>query len=190
MLTEYQKQLIVDNYSNVRAMAYTQHKALHSSTDVNDLIGDGAIGLIDAAVKYDPDKCSNFMGYAHIRIYGEMMCGLRNFNWSTRHIRAKEKRTGEEPKLVSCCEPEKLYNIRVGSFEESVDDRLRDQEIINQSFSFFETLKPRHQDIMKAIYQEGLTFKTVGERFGVNESRISQIHGEAIKKLKKHLNII
>ncbi len=48
-------------------------------------------------------------------------------------------------------------------------------------------LKERDQLMMSLYYAEDLNFKEVGEVLDVTESRISQIHSEVIKKLRKKM---
>lgn len=48
-------------------------------------------------------------------------------------------------------------------------------------------LPERHRLVMALYYNEGLNFKEIGQVLERTESRISQIHSEAIKKLKHKL---
>jgi RNA polymerase sigma factor for flagellar operon FliA len=47
-----------------------------------------------------------------------------------------------------------------------------------------ERLPPRQQQVLRMYYQESLTLRQIAERFGVTESRVSQIHSEAIARLR------
>ena len=44
-------------------------------------------------------------------------------------------------------------------------------------------LPERYQKVVVLYYTNDLTMKEIGERMGVNESRISQIHKTALKKM-------
>ena len=48
-------------------------------------------------------------------------------------------------------------------------------------------LKEREKIVISLYYTEDLTLREIGEVLGVTESRISQIHGQAIKRLKLKL---
>jgi len=50
-----------------------------------------------------------------------------------------------------------------------------------------EQLKERHRQMITFYYFENLSLKEIAALFGVTESRVSQIHGEAIKILKKKM---
>lgn len=45
-------------------------------------------------------------------------------------------------------------------------------------------LPPRERAVVVAYYEEGLSLKQIGVRFGVTESRVCQIHGQALKRLR------
>lgn len=48
-------------------------------------------------------------------------------------------------------------------------------------------LSDRHQRVLAAYYQGDMTFREIGQRWGVTESRICQLHAEAVKELRKAL---
>ena len=62
----------------------------HLSTD--DLISAGALGLIDAVDKYDPDRNAQFKTYAEYRIRGAILDELRAMDWVPRSVRHKSQR--------------------------------------------------------------------------------------------------
>lgn len=45
-------------------------------------------------------------------------------------------------------------------------------------------LNEREEDVMKRYYVEGLNMRTIGAQLGITESRVSQIHAQAIAKLR------
>lgn len=50
-----------------------------------------------------------------------------------------------------------------------------------------ESLSERERLVLTLYYHEELTMKEVGEVLGVNESRVSQIHGQAVHALRRRL---
>jgi RNA polymerase sigma factor for flagellar operon FliA len=48
-------------------------------------------------------------------------------------------------------------------------------------------LSTREQQILSLYYYEELTLKEIGQAMGISESRVSQVHGKAIIKLKKYV---
>jgi len=51
--------------------------------------------------------------------------------------------------------------------------------------SYIAQLKPRHRSVLQLYYFQELGLKEIGERLGVGEARISQIHKQAIQELRR-----
>ncbi|NLJ33620.1 MAG: FliA/WhiG family RNA polymerase sigma factor [Firmicutes bacterium] len=56
-----------------------------------DLIGYGAVGLIQAVDRFDPSRGIKFTTYAVARIRGAMLDGMRKSDWFPRSLRQKER---------------------------------------------------------------------------------------------------
>ncbi len=80
---------INENIHLTKIIAYQVAMSLPPHVDVNDLIGAGAIGLIEAADRFDESKGVQFNTYASIRIRGAIMDELRSMDWMTRSMRDK-----------------------------------------------------------------------------------------------------
>jgi RNA polymerase sigma factor for flagellar operon FliA len=48
-------------------------------------------------------------------------------------------------------------------------------------------LPERHQEVLRRYYQGGMTMREIGDRMGINESRVSQIHKSALGQLGERL---
>ena len=79
----------------VRKVAKRIARRLPSVVDVDDLVGAGAIGLMDAAQRYDVARCGHFAPYAEIRIRGAILDHLRAMDWLPRSMRAKNRRVDD-----------------------------------------------------------------------------------------------
>ena len=84
-------ELVVKYSMKVRSIAGQISHRLPPWVDIDDLIGVGYIGLMDAADKFDPKRGVKFDTYAGIRIRGAMMDELRNQDWVPRTARSKAK---------------------------------------------------------------------------------------------------
>ncbi|HJX83528.1 MAG TPA: sigma-70 family RNA polymerase sigma factor, partial [Candidatus Angelobacter sp.] len=51
--------------------------------------------------------------------------------------------------------------------------------------SFVSQLKPRYRQVLELYYFKDMGLKMIGERLGVGEARVSQIHKQAIIELRK-----
>lgn len=64
---------------------------LNQYIDIDDLVGYGILGLIDAIDKFDPDKNVKFETYASLRIRGAILDAIRKLDWVPRTLRKKQK---------------------------------------------------------------------------------------------------
>ncbi len=65
------------------------------TVELDDLIGYGAIGLIQAVDRFDPGRGIKFSTYAVARIRGAMLDGMRKSDWFPRSLRQKERHLRE-----------------------------------------------------------------------------------------------
>jgi RNA polymerase sigma factor for flagellar operon FliA len=70
-----------------RKMSYQLPKYLH----VDDLIGAGTFGLIDAIEKYEPEQGVHFKTYAQYRIRGAILDYIRSTDFLSRQARTRLK---------------------------------------------------------------------------------------------------
>jgi RNA polymerase sigma factor for flagellar operon FliA len=85
-------QIVVENLSLVRAIAMRLRASLPVHVELDDLMHAGAIGLIDAATRYDSEKDVTFQTYAKHRIKGAMLDSLRQMDWASRDMRRRHKK--------------------------------------------------------------------------------------------------
>lgn len=79
-----------DYLPKIKKMANRMRFRLPYGMDIEDLVGYGYIGLVEAWSRYDSERQANFMAYAHRRVWGAMMTAIRQ--WSgMRPYRSKFK---------------------------------------------------------------------------------------------------
>ncbi|MCL9667970.1 RNA polymerase sigma factor FliA [Rosenbergiella epipactidis] len=66
-------------------------------------------------------------------------------------------------------------------------EALVDQDLRQQIIEAIELLPEREQQVLSLYYQDELNLKEIGAVLGVGESRVSQIHSQAIKRLSSRL---
>ena len=66
-------------------------------------------------------------------------------------------------------------------------EALARRELFRILVEAIETLTKNERLVMTLYYYDELTMKAVGEVLGVNESRVSQIHKKAVRRLRKRL---
>lgn len=195
----------------VRRLALRRAGLLPASVDVDDLIGAGMLGLIDAADRFDQARGIPFECYARTRVEGAMIDALRAGDHLTRKDRREQREAGKsELKLRSRLhrEPtsEELSRARGGvqeaishagtflSLEEWNEPTVAEEASPFEAVATLQThallrdaiqqLPERDQQILSLYYEQELTYREIGKVLGVTESRICQILGALQKRLR------
>jgi RNA polymerase sigma factor for flagellar operon FliA len=92
-----QNGLVEQHLPLVHAIARKVKRTLGTSIDLDDLVGYGSKGLVEAAERFDPRHGVAFSTFAYYRIRGAMLDGLRTMGWYSRadyaRYRAEERAT-------------------------------------------------------------------------------------------------
>jgi RNA polymerase sigma factor for flagellar operon FliA len=80
-------EFVTKYYGCVEKVARRLARRLPSHIDLGDLISAGAVGLIEAAERFDPARCSRFESFAKMRIRGAMLDDLRARDTLSRDMR-------------------------------------------------------------------------------------------------------
>ena len=183
---------------------------LPQTFSLEDITSFGVEGLIDAVEKYTPDKGARFETYALMRIRGSIIDKIRSQDWVPRSTRRKIKEiklvaeklkqsmgraaTTTEIANAMGMEKEKIEQLlaeemQVGSIydkkggsDESVEDIKKELQMA------LKRLPERERMIMVLYYHENMMLKEIGETINVSESRVCQLHAQAIMKLKNILS--
>ncbi|HOE67294.1 MAG TPA: FliA/WhiG family RNA polymerase sigma factor [Candidatus Hydrogenedentes bacterium] len=89
---EAREALIVHHMQIVRYIAGRMAIHVPSSIDIDDLIGWGVLGLIDAVEKYDHTQDIKFSTYASIRVRGAILDQIRSLDWAPRSLRVMARK--------------------------------------------------------------------------------------------------
>mgnify|MGYP006283938185 CR=1 FL=1 len=71
--------------------------------------------------------------------------------------------------------------------QKSFGDPLRIDDIATALKSAIEALPERERLVMSLYYGDEMNLKEIGAVLGVSESRISQLHGQAVARLRARL---
>jgi len=212
-LVEAQLSLVV---SEARRMA----RRLPSHVKAEDLIGNGCMGLLAAAQRFDPSRGAEFASFARLKIRAAMLDELRELDLLPRRARASLNKLdrikrgftathGREPsrlelaaasqmtakavdELMSLSEraqaPEQLEIAENHICERSnLAEHAERNQAVSRLTDAIKKLGARHQQVLSAYYQGDLTFREIGQLWGVTESRVCQLHAEAVKSLRRSI---
>jgi len=76
----------------VKRIATRMVRSLPAHVSLDDLIGAGTLGLLDAVDRYDPSKADRFETFAEFRIKGAILDELRRYDLMARNARLTAKR--------------------------------------------------------------------------------------------------
>jgi RNA polymerase sigma factor for flagellar operon FliA len=184
----------------------------------DDLWSAGALGLIEAARKFDPTRGASFETFAAERVRGAMLDELRRLDHLPRRLRAQtndvagRKRAlatelGREPSSEELAEAtgftlEELGEIEtLGEAHVSLDwalglagtagepDLLARVDASRALAHAIAGLPERLQMVLGLIYQEDLNYAEVAHLLEVSKPRVCQLHAEAIDKLREAMGV-
>jgi RNA polymerase sigma factor for flagellar operon FliA len=113
----------------------------------------------------------------------------------SERVFAKWKLVSKQTSFVSFDAPQSLNGDGEVCLHESICDESADiaSEDIERSERHailaerIKDLPEKQRKVLALYYHEGLRFAEIAEVFGVSESRICQIHGQAVKALRTHM---
>lgn len=88
------EELIIKHMRIVKYVAGRMAIHVPSSVELNDLVGWGVLGLMDAVEKFDHEQNIKFTTYATIRIRGAIIDQIRTLDWAPRSLRALARKVG------------------------------------------------------------------------------------------------
>ncbi len=171
---------------NLRLVAHIVKKYSTFSSDVDDLISIGTIGLIKAISTFDQSKGTRLATYAARCIENEILMQIR----STKKIQSEVSlhdpigvdREGNEITLIDV----------IGNETDSVIDEVELKIQVKRLYNKMKAvLKKREKTVLELRYGllngTGKTQREIAGMLGISRSYVSRIEKKAIKKLSKEL---
>jgi RNA polymerase sigma factor for flagellar operon FliA len=178
----------------------------------DDLWSAGALGLLEAARRFDPGRDVRFDTFAEHRIRGAMLDEMRRMDHLPRRLRAETERVdrersrlahqlGREPGADEIAaslgaEPEQVAEVLQllqparPLPEELPDDRpdagaeLDRARAAGALAAAIGRLPERLQILLALYYDEGLTYREIAKVLSVSEPRVCQLHSDAVKRIR------
>lgn len=173
----------------------------HPLADWLDYISLGSLGLLQAIDRFDASLQTRFQSYAEPFVKGAILKGLSCYVRDRQRVSRDrlDGLSGGGRFDANDSDLEQVVSVAVGlAFgyflelgivnAEPIDNSalsIYEQEHRDRGLSLMiERLPEREQQVLVGHYYQQLSFVELSQLMGVSKSRISQLHGQALKRLR------
>ena len=156
------QQLVEQYIPLANKLAYQKKRTLPNFIDVEELKSAAYMGLCEAASRFKPELNVAFSTFAYPRIFGAIHDYLREQGWG------KKTDPHNAVSLDSHCDDSEcsMVDTLEAKVERNDEEFL---EVVSQD------LDDQASQVLRYYFIDEYSMKEVGEKFGVSESRISQL---------------
>jgi RNA polymerase sigma factor for flagellar operon FliA len=207
--------LIIAHQGLVRRVARTMVRAVPRHVTVDDLVGFGQLGLIDAATRYDASRGVQFNTFAYYRIRGAIFDQVRKEHGQDPVYRAKmgaraavddllEERAAEGASSADALDAARAL---AGLLEETATALLLEetaiallppeapspeaaamhQDTAREIREALVGMPEKERGLVEKVYLEGLTIEQAGIQLGMTKGWASRLHARALGRLRESL---
>jgi RNA polymerase sigma factor (sigma-70 family) len=183
-MTPDQEALVLehDDLAGKTAGAYLRRLPRHIQRD--DIVQAARLGLVEAALRWNPARGISFGGFAYRRIRGAIQDELRRQASVSTHTVVKDgkARNRQQAKIdqLSALEDDLGFDV-------AIPTPCYDQAILlAQVDRHVERLEPRARLAIRASLA-GITHRVIAAAFRLTDSRISQLHTAGVRQLRRDL---
>lgn len=188
-------------------------KRTYMELEFMDYFQFASIGLVEAVDRYDPSRGAKFETFAAHRINGAILNGIESLSERQEQIAAKRRMTDRLESLADEQEKSKestelfrhLAELAIGlavgfmledsgmyQAEEALypDNTYRSVEIKQlrrRILELIEHLPTNEKRVIKYHYLQQIAFEEIGRILGVTKGRVSQIHKDALIRLRNSM---
>lgn len=178
------KDMLIEH--NLRLVAHIIKKYYGNSSEQDDLISIGTIGLIKAVSTFDYEKGTRFATYGARCIENEILMYFRNKKKYAQDVSLSEP-------IDSDSDGNALSIMDVMADERSVTEDIEEKIRFEELYSVINrVLDKREQEIICLRYgllgRKAYTQREVAEKLGISRSYVSRIEKKALSELKKHIS--
>lgn len=168
-------------YSNL--VWYWVRKYERPNILAEDLYQEGVIGLLKAYGAYDPEQ-GKFAIYANSCVRGAILEYIRNNRCLIR--------VGRKTESIKFCDINTSLTPDGRTYEETIPiDYCLSTTVCNQVVAkqAVDYLKGKEHEVIKKYYFQDIEQPKIAKQMGISESRVSQIHREALTRMKNILGV-
>jgi RNA polymerase sigma factor for flagellar operon FliA len=200
-------------------LVYSVAKALRDRNlkqiEMDDLVGYGVIGLLEAIERYDPAFDVSFGTFALPRVMGSILRGMEKWIGIPRRLFRKKcqidmacetmsQRLQREPDdhevaqylEMSLEEYRKLqwqiasqmpqsYEEAEMAASESFEDECERKCLIEQLMARFWQLSKEERQVLHLVFGKGCSLRKIGEKQGNSRWRVQRIYNRALRRLSR-----
>ena len=178
---------IIDNKKLAENIAKRQYRKARNKlpnwAGIEDFIGFSYIGLLEAVASFNKEHKSDgsFKTFARHRIKGAIKDGI----WGNSH----KRRLKTDVEFFECSFDDLLEDEKERLYNGTQIQTVYEHQILEIIENFIKNygLNIREEMVIKRTYFEGASRKEIAESRHLSVSRISQIHKQAIEKIRRHL---
>jgi RNA polymerase sigma factor FliA len=211
---ESTKEELIERYlPYVRSIAQSVISKLPSQIDIQDLIGYGRIGLLEAVERFDRTRGVSFKTFAYYRIKGAIYDGLRQIGWFSRsefaRIRFEQSahelmnqyndshsEVRSQPVADELQEIQTIFSgitsaymlsldatMNVTSAETAPDENYENKEYQQLVREAIAKLPDNERQLIEYYYYHDLTLEEIGKHLGLSKSWTSRLHTKCLQHL-------
>lgn len=207
---------LVERYMELAGIiaAKLYRRRADNSVTFADYLQYARVGLIEAIDHYDPDRAVPFEAFSSFRIKGAILNGLtaeselaaqRAF-WSRRARERFDSIRHHEVQSDRRASLEELVGLTVGLALGHLIE-LEAGEVVDESLganpyavtelaqlrsavrALLPALPERERELIRRHYDEYVEFQQIAAEWGVTKGRVSQVHGQALQRLRQLLGV-
>jgi RNA polymerase sigma factor FliA len=189
-------------------------RRIDNSVTFADYLQYARVGLVEAIDHYDPAREVPFEAFSSYRIKGAVLNGLESESelaaqrafWSRRARDRFDSLKNHETPGDRRASLEELVNLTVGLALSHVIEH-EDGEIVDESLaanpyavtelaqlqravrSLLPALPERERELIRRHYEEHVEFQQIAAEWGVTKGRVSQLHAQALQRLRQMLGL-
>jgi len=153
--------------------------------NIDDLVSYGCVGLMSAACRFDPDDGRPFEAFAHFRVRGAMIDGMRKMGRLGRHfyeLAVKDDRYHGLLAQMDPCDSNTVVDS-IGTPEE----RLARKREVHKLMRVIEGLPEEKRAMIKGYYFEGRKLNDIGKDCGAGQQTMSARKHYALEQIKQQM---
>ncbi|MEL6329511.1 MAG: sigma-70 family RNA polymerase sigma factor [Planctomycetota bacterium] len=167
----------------VRSIAWKIWRRLPAHVEIDDVVAYGMLGLAEASASFDSAHGVKFGTFAHHRVRGSILDGLRKNSWFSSAAFESGDMADDEPGA-------KRAGPARTAFDDPVDTRsgggtgAERAELLHRLDRALAQLPPSSKELITYCYIGGMPLARAAELMGFSRSWASRLHEKALGELR------